>query len=337
MRRGLPALLAAILTVSLAVTLTGGIASAGTPFTITTGEEGGSYYPIGQTIATAVSGPETEADCPDPMDCGVPGTSVEATTSTGSVANVEALASGKANSGIVQSDVATWAETGTGLWEGRQAATNLRAIATLHSESIHLVTRADSGIRSPADLKGRRVSPGESGSGTAFDAQLVLSAWDVPQEEVTLTPMAARDAAAQLAAGELDAFFFVGGFPAPFIAALAEKTPLALVPLEGFPAEALAVDLGFLGEGVIPGGTYAGVEEDTPTLALGAVWVTRAEEPEELVYALTRALWNDRTRTALDKGPPQGADISIETALDMLQIPLHPGAERYYREAGLLE
>lgn len=329
MRRGLLALLAA--------TLAGGIASAGTTFTITTGEEGGSYYPIGQTIATAVSGPNAEADCPDPLDCGVPGVSVEATTSTGSVANIEALASGKADSGIVQSDVATWAETGTGLWDGREAVGNLRAIATLHSESIHLVTRADSGIRSPADLKGRRVSPGESGSGTAFDAQLVLSAWDVPREAVTLLPMAAREAAAQLAAGDLDAFFFVGGFPAPFIATLAEKTHLALVPLEGFPAEALAVDLGFLGEGVIPGGTYEGIEEDIPTLALGAVWVTTAEEPEEMVYALTRALWNDKTRAALDNGPSQGVDISIETALDMLQIPLHPGAERYYREAGLLE
>mgnify|MGYP001758351123 FL=1 len=148
MRRGLLALLGAMLT----VTLTWGIANAGTTFTIITGEEGGSYYPIGQTISAAISGPATEADCPDPMDCGVPGASVEAMTSTGSVANVEALASGKANSGIVQSDVATWAETGTGLWEGRQAVTNLRAIATLHSESIHLVTRADSGIRSPADL-----------------------------------------------------------------------------------------------------------------------------------------------------------------------------------------
>lgn len=321
---------AALLTFALGVP-----AGAAETFRIGTGETGGSYHPIGETIAAAISG--SDDACDDPMDCGVPGLTVTAVPSAGSVANVEAIGSAALESGIVQSDVATWAQTGTGLWDGRTPVSGLRAIATLHSESIHIVTRAGSGIATLSDLRGKRVSPGEAGSGTAVDATLILAAWNIPKDEVGLEPMPARDAAERLAAESLDAFFFVGGYPAPFLARLAETVPLALIPIAGPEAEMLAEELGFLGPGVIPAETYPGIAADTQTLALGAEWVTRDDQPEALIYAITRALWNDRTRMALDDGPSQGPDISIETALDLLKIPLHPGAERYYREVGLIE
>ena len=92
----------------------------------------------------------------------------------------------------------------------------------------------------------------------------------------------------------------------------------------------------FFAENTVPAGTYDGVDEDVQTLSVGAQWVTSADQPEELVYEITKALWNDSTRALLDAGHAKGAEITAETALDGLGIPLHPGAERFYTEAGLL-
>lgn len=322
----------------LASLLFSSLASAQEPqfFRIGTGGTAGTYYPIGGLIANAISNPPGSRPCEEGGSCGVPGLIATALSANGSVANVNAIASGTIESGFAQSDVATWAQTGTGIWEGREPVAQLRAIASLYAESIHLVASASAEITSVADLRGKRVSLDEPGSGTLVDARIILEAHGLSEEDIEAAFLKPDQAAERMRDGAMDAFFFVGGFPAGAIAELASQHDIVLVPIAGDGAASVIEQYSFFAENTIPGGTYEGVDDDVNTLAVGAQWVTSAEQPEELIYQITRALWNDNTRRFLDNGHAKGKSITPDTALDGIGIPLHPGAERFYREAGLL-
>jgi uncharacterized protein len=306
-------------------------------FRIGTGGTSGTYYPIGGLLANAISSPPGSRSCEEGGSCGVPGLVASALSSNGSVANINAIAGGTLESGFAQSDVATWAYTGTGIWEGQPAVENLRAIANLYPESIHLVARADAGIESVKDLAGKRVSLDEPGSGTLVDARIILEGYGLSEDDVDAEFLKSDQASDRMRDGALDAFFFVGGYPAGSIAELASQHDVTLVPISCDEVPSICENYTFFAKDSVPGGTYEGVSEDTPTLAVGAQWVTSADQPEELIYGITKALWNENTRAQLDAGHAKGKLITQETALDGIGIPLHPGAERYYKEAGLVE
>lgn len=154
-------------------------------FTIGTGGTAYTYYPVGGVIANAISKPPGSRECGEGGSCGVEGLIASAVSSRGSVDNVNAIVSGLRNSGFAQSDVAYWAYTGTGTMEGSDPVTDLRTIAALFDEHIHLVAMADSGIDSVADLAGKRVSLDEPGSGTYVDANLILEANGLTIDDVT--------------------------------------------------------------------------------------------------------------------------------------------------------
>jgi TRAP transporter TAXI family solute receptor len=314
------------------------VASAQEPqfFRIGTGGTAGTYYPIGGLIANAISNPPGSRPCEEGGSCGVPGLIATALSSNGSVANVNAIAGGALESGFVQADVATWAQTGTGIWEEQPAVENLRAIATLYPETIHLVASAESGIDSVDDLAGKTVSLDEPGSGTLVDARIILEAYGLSEADIDAQFLKPDQAAERMRDGAMDAFFFVGGFPAGAIAELASQEDIVLVPIDGEQAAAIREEYTFFAENVVPAGTYEGVETDVPTLAVGAQWVTNADQPEELIYEITKALWNENTRAMFDAGHQKGREIQLETALDGIGIPLHPGAERFYREQGVI-
>lgn len=306
-------------------------------FRIGNGSTAGTYYPIGGIIAAAISNPPGGTPCDQGGACGVPGLLASATATVGSVENVELIGQGWLESGFAQADVAHWAQTGTGNFAGLPPITNLRAIAMLYPETLHIVARADAGIDSLADLRGKRVSLDEPGSGTLVDARLVLDAAGISDADLTVMHLPATRAAQALREGELDAFFFVGGYPAPAISQLAGQADVKLVPIDTDVAEKLTEAGAFFLDGVIPRGTYRGTNGDIGTLTVGALWVTSAEQPEALIHAITRVLWNDNTMRQLQVGHPIGRRIHRDNALDGVAIPLHPGAERYYREAGLLK
>ena len=316
----------------------GGVAMAQAPqfFRIGTGGTAGTYYPIGGLIANAISNAPGSRPCEEGGSCGVPGLIATAVSSNGSVANVNAIAGGSLESGFSQSDVATWAQTGTGIWEDREAVETLRMIANLYPESIHLVASAESGIDSVDDLAGKRVSLDEPGSGTLVDARIILEAYGLSEDEVEASFLKPDQAAERMRDGAMDAFFFVGGFPAGAIAELASQSEIVLVPIDGDAAQGIIADYGFFAEDLVPAGTYEGVDEDVTTISVGAQWITGANQPEELIYEITKALWNDNTRRLFDAGHAKGQQITLDTALDGVGIPLHPGAERFYREAGVL-
>ncbi|MCA0918770.1 TAXI family TRAP transporter solute-binding subunit [Pseudooceanicola nanhaiensis] len=325
--------------VALALGLSAPMASAQDMafFRIGTGGTAGTYYPIGGLLANAISNPPGSRACDQGGSCGVPGLIASALSANGSVANINAIAGGSLESGFSQSDVATWAYTGTGIWEGKAPVEKLRAIANLYPESIHLVASADSGISSVADLKGKRVSMDEPGSGTLVDAKIILEGYGIAESDIQPEYLKPDQAADRMRDGAMDAFFFVGGYPAGAISELASQHEVKLIPISCDEAPKICEDFGFFAPDTVPGGTYEGNADDVNTLSVGAQWVTSADQPEELIYEITKALWNDNTRKQLDAGHAKGKMITKETALNGIGIPLHPGAEKFYKEAGLLQ
>ena len=304
-------------------------------FRIGTGGEGGTYYPVGSLIALALTASPDNPACAE-GSCGVSDLVTVAQLSGGSVANVEAIAKGSLEAALAQGDVVHWAYTGTGVFDGQTPNQRLRAIANLYPESMHLVALEDSGIRSVAELRGRRVSLDDRGSGTLVDARLVLSAFGLAETDLQAQYVKPSVAMQRLSAGQLDAFFFVGGFPIRAVSELASTADIRLVPVSGDGARELLTQFPFFSAGAIPAATYRGVGT-TPTINVNAQLIVRADLGEDLVHEITRTLWEKSTLRLLAEGHPKGSLIKPEDALAGLSIPLHPGAKRYYRSVGLLK
>jgi TRAP transporter TAXI family solute receptor len=304
-------------------------------FRIGTGGVAGTYYPIGGLIADIISHPPGARPCNRGGSCGVPGLVGIAQSSNGSVANVNAISSRTLESGFAQSDVAYWAYSGTGIYEGEPKVDQLRAIANLYPESLHLVARKDAGIASVEDLVGKRVSLDEPGSGTLVDARIILDAYGISEDDLEAEYVKPSVAVAKMREGELDAFVIVAGYPTASVVEVCATIGCELIPIDGPKTDVLLEEHHFFAKDVIPAGTYAGIPE-TPTVSVGAQWVVGAEIEDDLVYSITRALSHENARKLLDDGHPRGKAITLETALDGIGIPLHPGAERFYREQGVI-
>jgi TRAP transporter TAXI family solute receptor len=304
-------------------------------FRVATGGIAGTYYPIGGLLAAIISHPPGARPCDQGGSCGVPGLVAIVQSSNGSVDNIEAIEEGRVESGFVQSDVAYGAYTGTGAFAGREPIVGLRALSSLYVESVHLVVRAGSGIEEIADLRGRRVSLDSRGSGTQIDALLILEAHGIGPDDLEALHVKPEQSIRLMAAGELDAFFIVAGYPTPSVFEVAAQHGATLLPIAGEPVEALIAQYPFFSRDVIPAGVYTGVA-DTPTLAVVAQWLVHERLDEALAHDITAALWHPTHRALLDTGHAKGSEITLATALDGLGIPLHPGAERYYREMDML-
>ena len=305
-------------------------------FTIGTGGTAYTYYPVGGGIANAISKPPGSRECGEGGSCGVEGLIASAVSSRGSVDNINAILSGLRDSGFAQSDVAYWAYTGTGTMEGKEPATELRTIAALFEEHIHLVALSDSDINSVADLAGKRVSLDEPGSGTYVDANLILEANGLSAEDLTPEALKGNAAADALRNGRIDAYFVVAGYPTGSLVELASAVDIKLVPIDGAGAASLTEQYGFFAQSEIPAGTYEGVDA-VSTVSVGAQSYTSASQDEALIYEITKALWNDESRRLLDISHAKGRSITPDTALSGVGVPLHAGAERFYREAGLID
>lgn len=288
-------------------------------FRIGTGGTGGTYYPIGGIIANAISGDKVNAS---------------AVATNGSVANVNAIAGGNSESGFSQADVATWAYTGTGIWEGRGKVEELRAIANLYPETVHVVARKGLGAASIADLKGKRISIDEPGSGSIINAREILAAYGIRNNDFRAENLKPGPAIDKIKDGGLDAFFFTGGYPFGALTELAATHSFELLAIDGPQAAALKSRFGFFADDRIPDNAYKDIK-GVQSLAVGAQWVTSAKIDADLVYEVTKATWSDKARAALDGGHAKGKEIQRASALKGLGIPLHPGAERYYKEVGL--
>ena len=334
----------AALVIALAVLTTGEPAKAqsATPATpppkflrIGTGAANGTYFIIGGLIANAVSAPPGSRTCEAGGSCGVPNLIAAAQSTAGSATNLRALHSGNMESALAQGDLVYFAFNGIENFSNTPPHRELRVIADLYPETVHIVVRQDSPIKTIRDLRRRTVALGESGSGSAATARMVLAAHGIGKGLFQSKLMRPSQAADDLAAGRLDAFFLVGGYPMPIIDDLARRVPVRLLNLDVAAADQLAARYPFFTPTDIPARTYKS-QPATHTVQLPVQWVISADANEAMVYGLTRALWHPTTRKLFLQGHPQGRRILLDQAMRSVTSPLHPGAERFYRENGLL-
>ncbi|CFW82812.1 TAXI family TRAP transporter solute-binding subunit [Bordetella pertussis] len=314
-----------IKTLTLALAVAGAATSANAQqfFRIGTGGTAGTYYPVGGMIANSISQPGKLI--------------ATAVASNGSGANINGILGGSLEAGFTQSDVAYWAYSGTGTFDGKPKAQDLRLIATLYPESIHLVARKGSGIKTVADLRGKRVSMDEPGSGTLVDVRLILGAFGMTDKDIKAEYLKPNQAGDKLKDGGLDAFFFVSGAPAGAISELASSgAGIELVPIVGPEIDKLRSQQEFFTPDTIAANTYQNVGE-VKTISINAQLVTSAKLPEQTVYDIVKALYSDATRKTLDNGHAKGKLITKENAVKGAGIPFHAGAEKYYKEVGLLK
>ncbi|MBL8831262.1 MAG: TAXI family TRAP transporter solute-binding subunit [Rhodospirillales bacterium] len=303
-------------------------------FRIASGPTESSMFQVASLIGQAASSPPGSRDCARGGPCGVPGLIVVNQTTAGSLANIDLVAGGRIDSALCQADLAYWAFHGTGPWARREAVRNLRAIANLYPETLHLVVRRAAGITDVRGLRGKSVAVGERESGTAIAARAVLQAAGLGERDVRPQYVTAAQAVEAMGENKLDAFFLTAGVPSQFIADLAEQLEISILPLNGQAARLRATQP-FLVESTIPAGTYRGVGE-VPSLSIGIVWIVGEGADDQIVHGLTRALWHPNNRRTLDANAAFGRFLRPESAVDGIGFQLHPGAALYYTESGLL-
>jgi len=307
----------------------------GSFFRILTGSAHTTAFPVGTLIASAISNPPGSRPCVRGGSCGVPGLIAVALTSPGSVANIAAVANGSIESAFAQADLVYSAYNGEGVYFRRARQPSLRVIANLYPETVHLVVRRGSGIEHVSDLAGKRVSIDRTGSGTRFNAEIIMTAYGLRLNQLKLLEVDPGEAAELMSRDELDAFFLISGQPAPTVGDLAARQVADLVPLSGRQSEGALKRHRFFSRDTIPAGTYADIGE-VETLSIGMQWVVADSLDADLVYEIVRALWRPQNRRILDSGVPTAQKIRLADAVTGLSTPLHPGAERFYRELHLI-
>ncbi len=297
-------------------------------FRIGTGGQTGVYYPIGKIIARGITLSDSIGKAVQAGKSGVSGYIGVAQNSAGSIDNVRRIVAGEIEAGLVQADVASWAFKGNHLFKRDEHVRAVRAIASLYPEKFQIVTRRDADIQSVTDLRGKRISNDEIGSGTLAVMRIVLDAHGMSENDflsVYLKPVFTHD---KIISGELDGFVMMAGTPMDAVSQLTD-IGISLVPILPEIATQIEARYPYLVPGYIPAGVYPGIPE-VSTIEVHALLVVSETMDEALVYKITEALWSQRMLSMLKEGHPQGKFITPETALTGISIPLHPGAEKYY-------
>ncbi|KDR96196.1 hypothetical protein SAMN02745945_01926 [Peptoclostridium litorale DSM 5388] len=290
-------------------------------FNITTGGTGGTYYPVGGALAEVLSN-------------NVENLAATAQAGNASVANCNLILNHETESAFVQNNVAYWAYEGIGSFEGKKVE-NVRGVASLYPEAIQLVALKDSGINSVEDLKGKKVSVGEQGSGVDFDVQNIFNAHGLTYEDVQIDYLSFSEAAQKIKDKQIDAAFVTAGYPTSSIIDISLAREINIVPIAEEKIDKMIEKSPYYAKAVIPAGTYQGQDADIVTATTMAMWVVDEQVDEALVYDVTKALWENRD--SLEAAHEKGKSVTIDTALDGMAIPLHPGAEKYYKEQGLIK
>jgi TRAP transporter TAXI family solute receptor len=305
-------------------------------FVIATGSTGGTYFPVGQAIAGIVSHPPGVARCDAPGACGPAGLVASVRSSEGSVANIRDVDAGRSDGGLAQSDILAEAVAGKGDFRKDGPQRHVRLIANLFPEDVHVIASSRAHIARISDLRGKRVVIGARGSGTAGTAREILAAYRIGEHQLKMSYAPPEVAATKLQKGEVDAVFFVGGAPIEFVRSLVSSGKAVLVPIEGAARKRLiAQDKGLSAE-TIPADDYPGLKKSLDTVGVHAVLIVNESASADLVYGMTRALFNPANRALLDEAHPSARFIRLETATKTVPAPLHPGAARFYREAGVM-
>ncbi|AEH50324.1 TAXI family TRAP transporter solute-binding subunit [Pseudothermotoga thermarum] len=293
-------------------------AVAATFLTIATGGTAGVYYPLGAALA-------------DIWNKNIKGMNASVQSTGASVANINLLRSKDVDVIFVQNDVAAYAYQGIEFFKD-QPFPQLRGLACLYPETVQIVALADRNINSVYDLKGKRVAVGAAGSGVEVNARHILSAAGITYDDIKVYYLSFAEAANNLKDGNIDAAFLTAGHPTPAVVDLAAVRKITIVPIDDELIKKLQEKYPFYTKVVIPAGTYKGVGVDVQTLAVKAMLAVREEMPADLAYQLLKTMYANLQR--LREAHARAEYILIETAKEGMSIPLHPGAEKFFKEMG---
>ncbi|MBY6065661.1 TAXI family TRAP transporter solute-binding subunit [Leisingera aquaemixtae] len=294
--------------------------------TIGTGGVTGVYYPTGGAICRLVNKGRKEHG----FKCAVESTG-------GSVYNINTIREGELQFGVAQSDWQYHAYNGSSKFEEAGPFEGLRAVFSVHPEPFTVVARADAGISTFDDLKGKRVNIGNPGSGQRGTMEVLMEAKGWGMEDFALaTELKAAEQSAALCDNQIDAMIYTVGHPSGSIQEATTACDSVLVTVDGEAVEKLVADNSFYRTATIPGGMYRGSDNDTNTFGVGATFVTSADVSEDAVYAVVSSVFENFE--AFQKLHPAFANLKPEEMIaDGLSAPLHPGAEKYYKEKGWIE
>ncbi|WP_370232784.1 TAXI family TRAP transporter solute-binding subunit [Salipiger bermudensis] len=292
---------------------------------IGTGGVTGVYYPTGGAICRLVNRERKEHG----IRCAVESTG-------GSVYNINTIKAGELEFGVARSDWQYHAYNGSSQFSDNPFP-ELRAVFSVHPEPFTLLARADAGVEKFEDIAGKRVNVGNPGSGQRATMEVVMDAFGISMDDLALaTEYKGSEMAQQLCDGNIDAMIYTVGHPAAAIQEATTTCDVKLVDVVGEPIDTLVADNPYYRVATIPGGMYAGNDEDTTTFGVGATFVTSSEVPEDVVYVVSKAVMENISD--FQQLHPAFANLDpAQMVQDGLSAPLHPGAEKAYQELGLME
>ena len=319
MKKTLALLLALVMVFSLCAC--GKSAAAPTKLTYATGGTSGTYYGFSGVIANVLN-----EKLKDTMNITVESTGA-------SKANVQMVDAGEADIAIVQNDVMYYAYTGTDLFAGTAPITSFSAVASCYPEYVQILAKKD--ITSVEQLAGKKVSVGDAGSGTEFNAKQILGAYGLDMDkDIIKSNQSFADSADSLKNGTIDAAFVVAGYPTTAVTELATSFDFNLLAIDDAHAAKLQSDYGFYYYGVIPGGTYSPVADDVPAVAVMATIIASNKVSADVVYAFVKGLFD--YKADITAGHAKGNELDLNTAVSGVSIPWHDGAAKFYKEQGLM-
>lgn len=288
---------------------------------IATGGPAGAYYPLGGALAKIFN---------DNID----GITANVQSTGASAENVGLISKGEAEVAFIQNDITYYAFTGTETFEGKEKIENMRGMAMVYPELIQIIATKESGIKSVDDLKGKKVAVGAPGSGTEANARQVLEIHGLSYDDLGKADYLSFDESAdQLKNKQIDAAFITAGLPTSAVTEVSQTADIVIVPITSEKIAELIETYPYYTDVDVPEGTYKGQEQDNPTVAVMAMLVVPEDLDEELVYNMTKTMFEQR-QVIIDTHD-RGNDIQIETALKGMPIDAHPGALRYYEEQGI--
>lgn len=283
---------------------------------IGTGGTAGTYYPIGGAMAEI-------------LNKDIQGMNASAQSTGASVANINMLKDGSVDLAIVQNDITYYAANGVEMFKDKKVD-GLKGIATLYPETCQAVTLDSSGIKSIADLKGKKVAVGAAGSGVEANARQIMEAYGITYNDIQVQYLSFAEAANALKDGNIDAAFLTAGYPTSAIQDIASQHKVRLLPVEAAKADALIAKYPFYTKTVIPAGTYAGFNEEVPAVSVMAMLVANDKVDDKLGYALTKALFSNLDR--LHAAHAAAKAIVKEKAMEGMSLPMNAGAEKFFKE-----
>lgn len=309
--------LSVILALCLVLAL-GASAFAAESLTFTTGGEAGTYYAFGSVLSQFVTNASDAVD-------------VTAVTSGGSQANIEDLDADFAQLGFSQSDVMSYAYAGSRTFADIGAIDSIQTVAALYMEQVQIVTM-DPEIKTVADLKGKSVSIGALGSGVYFNAIDVLGVYGMTEDDIKPVYQSFGDSAESLKDHKIDAAFIVAGAPTTAITDLSTSGNVYLVSIEDEKADELIKLSPYYSKYTISADTY-GLPEDANTVAIAAVVLANKDVSEDAVYAFVSTVFENID--AITEQHAKGAELSLEFASGVTDVPYHAGAAKYFAEKGI--